>query len=96
MTIFMFSPHSFPSLIRLGLICGYGDMVMQLKELTRAEEAAERLSAEYEKKLLLLQQKESLELVKVSITSRRQAARGRGGWCSVFLVLFFVFLLTVV
>ena len=48
----------------------------QLKELTRAEEAAERLSAEYEKKLLLLQQKESLELVKVSITSRRQAARG--------------------
>ncbi|CAM9599974.1 unnamed protein product, partial [Ectocarpus sp. 8 AP-2014] len=36
----------------------------KLKELTRAEEAAERLSAEYEKKLLLLQQKESLELVK--------------------------------
>lgn len=54
----------------------------QLKELTRAEEAAERLSAEYEKKLLLLQQKESLELVKVSITSRRQdgeAGGGRGG-----------------
>ncbi|CAM9992875.1 unnamed protein product, partial [Laminaria digitata] len=51
----------------------------KLKELTRAEEAAERLSAEYEKKLLLLQQKESLELVKVSITSRRQAASGRGG-----------------
>ncbi|CAM9559607.1 unnamed protein product [Ectocarpus sp. 12 AP-2014] len=48
----------------------------KLKELTRAEEAAERLSAEYEKKLLLLQQKESLELVKVSITSRRQ---GQGG-----------------
>lgn len=46
-------------------------VVHQLKELTRAEEAAERLSKEYEKKLLLLQQKESLELVKVSITSRR-------------------------
>lgn len=66
---------------------------MQLKELTRAEEAAERLSAEYEKKLLLLQQKESLELVKVSITSRRQAARGREGGCCFFsfLVIFVFF-----
>lgn len=43
-----------------------------MKDLTRREEAAERLAAEYEKKLLLLQQKESLELVKVSITSRRR------------------------
>lgn len=46
--------------------------VLKVKELTRREEAAERLAAEYEKKLLLLQQKESLELVKVSITSRRR------------------------
>lgn len=49
-----------------------------MKELARAEEAADRLSAEYEKKLKLLQQKERLEIVKASITSRRCVLSGMG------------------
>ncbi|CAM9140129.1 unnamed protein product [Chrysoparadoxa australica] len=42
----------------------------QVRELSRHEEAGEVLAAEYERKLLLLQQKENLEMVKSSITSR--------------------------
>jgi hypothetical protein len=46
-----------------------------VRDAARREEAAERLSAEYQSKLLLLQRKENLELAKDSLTSRRKAAK---------------------
>ncbi|CAN0182378.1 unnamed protein product, partial [Phaeothamnion confervicola] len=47
------------------------ELEARVAALAQRQEAAERLAAEYEKKLVLLQQKESLELVRTSLMARR-------------------------